>query len=245
MNYRSNIAALAAGAVLLSSLLVGCAEAPSISNVNYSAPETRVLSSGTVLYVANFGRTNHALGDVTVYSASGKLLRTITTGIGQYPESLCTDSAGNLYVANSTDNNVAVYAPGKLTPERVITDGVKGPMGLLMDGSGNLYVAGSQSVTIYAAGASTPSAVIRERIARPRGMIFDKNGSLYVANSKGATTSYVSVYAASNHMYTRSISSGTAFVKSWKVGMAFDDTGKLYVADALTNTVQSMPTERS
>jgi sugar lactone lactonase YvrE len=108
-------------------------------------------------------------------------LRTINdSGAGR----VAIDSSGLLYVANFSDNSVAVYPPGKIHPARKITNGITSPYALAIDPSDNLYVANinANSVTVYAPGASSPTKTITDGIHSPRSLVFDHSGNLYVAS---------------------------------------------------------------
>jgi len=96
----------------------------------------------------------------------GSAQRQVTASLSQ-PVGVAYDSAGNLYVANSGNDTITVYAPNAngASPIRTITAGASGlskPKGLALDLSDNLYVAsfGSNTVLVYAPlanGAAVPS----------------------------------------------------------------------------------------
>ena len=96
--------------------------------------------------------------------AGGALLRQVSGALTllAQPFGIAYDSAGNLYVANSGNSTITVYAPGangNVAPIRTITTGTSGlnqPKGLATDASDNLYVAsfGSNTVLVYASGAN-------------------------------------------------------------------------------------------
>jgi DNA-binding beta-propeller fold protein YncE len=191
----------------------------------------------TVLYVANLSTTPHGNGNVTVYDPrNGKLIRTINSGIGEDPGSLVVDTNGNLYVANLTENNVAVFAPGSSAPVRTITQGVKKPFVLAFDSIGNLYVGGSKGVTVYSSGDNSLVDTITDSVSNPAALTFDKDGALYVANTRGRN-SYVTVYSANDYTLLRKLSAGLSFTRPWKVGMLFDRLGDLYVTNSGSSTV--------
>ena len=88
------------------------------------------MAAGNV-YVANWYGN-----DVRVYAAGGKpALHEITSGVA-FPNSLTFDKSGSLYVGNygapsgSINSSVSVYRPGNSQPQRVITDGIRGPYAL-------------------------------------------------------------------------------------------------------------------
>jgi hypothetical protein len=114
----------------------------------------RIPLAGFVDAVETFA---HGAGGAQVRVLSGSL-----TGLSQ-PVGIAFDSTGNLYVANSGNNTITVYAPnssGNVAPIRTITAsggvGPNNPKGLNLDINNNLYVAnfGDNTVLVYAAGAN-------------------------------------------------------------------------------------------
>ena len=119
---------------------------------------------------------------------SAKTLRTITTDISD-PQSLAFDSSGDLCVADTNLNIVAVYPKGATKPQRKIKSGISGPAALGVDGSGNLYVANnvSSTVTVYPPGTTKPMRTITSGISGPTALLLDSSGTLYVANRRMVT----------------------------------------------------------
>lgn len=135
----------------------------------------------------------------------------------RYPQGIATDSAGNVYVAD-TDNS----AIRKITPEGVVTtfagaaentgsaDGVGGeasfafPVGIATDGAGNAYVADTRNNTI--------------RKISPEGLV----GTLAGAAEAFGSTDGVG----------RTATFGPA------IGISPDRTGNLYVTDQFNNTIR-------
>lgn len=184
-----------------------------VANTNYYYPNVAVYPNGLDisnhvddpvalaydasrnLYVAN------GSGSVTVYAASGKLVRTIDNGHIQ-PQALAIDPSQNLYVAGWFDYTpqVQVYAPGKTTPSASITQGIDSPVSVAF--ARDLYVAncpscgyGSStqavdSVTVYAPGGTKPIRTLTIGFDIPRQLATDKSGNLYVMG-----TASIAVYA--------------------------------------------------
>ncbi len=98
------------------------------------------------MYVAGEGAYDN--GFVNIFAPKGQSpIGEITSGIST-PEGIAADAAGNLYVANSGNNTVTVYAPGTLTPSLTYSSGVNVPYG---SASVPRYVT---SRTLPAAGAA-------------------------------------------------------------------------------------------
>jgi hypothetical protein len=115
------------------------------------------------------------------------------------PVALAADSAGNLYCANDSGNEVLIFAAGSngnATPQ--VLGGSNVPLtateGIAIDASGQIYVSDfrAPAVLVFAAGATGNTAPIRTiagpdtGLTQPTGMAFDSKGNLYVANYSGA-----------------------------------------------------------
>ena len=156
---------------------------------------------------------------------------------------LVRSAGANLYVANSGDNTVTVYAPGSKKVLRKISQGVSAPVALAFDGSGNLYVANSYSVTVYAPGRTKVLRKTSQGVSAPVALAFGRSGNLCVANRPcvySCHSSTVTVYAPGSNKVLRTIGVGDptalAFGPSGNLyvanGNSFDASGKLFVANA-------------
>ncbi len=129
-------------------------------------------------------------GAVYVYSAKGqaqKPIATITDGIAT-PAGLAVDSSGNLYVANTGNNTVTVYAPGQTTPSATYSQGISTPFDVAVGSDGTVYVANETggasyegSVTEYPSGSMTPSATIQLANEYAFAVALDSSNALYVS----------------------------------------------------------------
>jgi DNA-binding beta-propeller fold protein YncE len=148
-------------------------------------------------------------GNNSVYEYSGDLLQqggdltpslTLTAGLNG-PQGLAFDPNGNLYIANGSDNDVAVFAQPIENKQPYYLDGINGPGGLAFDAHGNLYAASNNGATgamaQYASGhlrsGDKPSVVDSTGIkANPYGsdLAFDHAGNLYDGDCGGTAGIY-------------------------------------------------------
>ncbi|MGB8519881.1 MAG: beta-propeller fold lactonase family protein [Candidatus Tumulicola sp.] len=80
-----------------------------------------------------------------------------------------------LYVANSGNDTVTVYAAASNTLLRTISKGIHTPYAIAFDPSGNLYVANysANDVTVYAPGSDRVLRTISEGVNLPAYVAFD------------------------------------------------------------------------
>jgi hypothetical protein len=179
-------------AVVASTLIVACAGSPSTSSLptSYAVTPSRVAPNAAktpLVYVASQGGSN---GAVYAFNPNGatKPLETIVAGISE-PMGITLDNTGTLYVANSGNNTVTVYAPGTTSPSKTLTDGISAPQGVAVGADGTTYVAnegpnpsaGSGTVTEYSSGTSSPSATLSLAGYDAFATALDTSNNLYVS----------------------------------------------------------------
>jgi hypothetical protein len=139
--------------------------------------------SKTLLYVSDVGT-----GSVQVFDyPKGTNVGTIT-GFG-YPQGVCSDSSGNVYVADGGSAQVFKYAHGGTSPVAILSDAGEFPASCAVDPStGNLAVSNilssSQfeigSVSVYPSGSTTPTTYTDPDYAREYFLGYDNASNLYV-----------------------------------------------------------------
>ncbi|WP_288882447.1 RHS repeat-associated core domain-containing protein [Pedobacter panaciterrae] len=189
----------------------------------YNPLNTACDASGNV-YVADAG--NHqvkkisSLGVVTVLAGAGYAGYadgTGTSAVFQHPSALTVDASGNVYVSDQQNHRIR-----KITPAGVVTT-----------------LAGSGSAS-FADGTGTAAS-----FSSPIGLALDGSGNLYVADysnnriRKVTPSGVVTTYAGTG---TAGITNGAALSSTFRnpMGLAFDATGNLYVADRINHVVRKI-----
>ena len=122
---------------------------------------------------------------VYIYNQHGKLLGQLT-GLSE-PQGITSDGKGNLYVADTADNDIKIYAPPYKHAPKVLNDPGQYPtdVSALDDGAflavTNIISAsgGPGSVTLYKKGHTGPT-ISSSDFARMYFCAFDAKGNLYV-----------------------------------------------------------------
>jgi serine/threonine protein kinase, bacterial len=163
--------------------------------------------------------------------AGGRQVTLPFTGL-KIPTGVAVDSAGNLYVAGISNNQVLKLAAGSATQEVLPFTGLAWPTGVAVDAAGNLYVTDSANKRVLklAAGSSAQSVLPFAGLNEPRAVAVDTVGNLYVADVKNNRVLKLAAGSA-----TQSVLPFTDL--SDAEGVAVDGTGNLYVTDSANKRV--------
>jgi sugar lactone lactonase YvrE len=188
----------------------------------YNWPTGIVLDSAGNVYVANRGNNRimkiDTSGTVTTFAGNnGSGLVDGTTAKFSNPYGLAIDSAGNIYVADSSNNAIR-----KITPGGVVSTVAGGTPGY-QDGQGT-----------------------NAKFNFPQGVVVDSYGNIYVADNannrirKIDTSGNVSTFAGGASGYRDG--QGTNALFRNPVGIAIDSANNLYIADSNNNAIRKIDT---
>ena len=116
------------------------------------------------------------------------------TGFSE-PQGLALDTAGNLYVADTNNSRIQVYAAGFKGTPTTINDPGESPASVAIDSNGNLGVAnilttsgGPGSVSFFNKGGTLLTTLSNANFAKVIFDAFDDKGNLYIdgTNASGA-----------------------------------------------------------
>lgn len=250
--YNNNIG------TITTNITVQMVSPPSIS---YPAPAIFVVGQSVSLTPVNSGGA---------INTSGQSTTTYATGFYN-PLSTATDGQGNVYVADAGNHQIKKIAPGGTVSVLAgagyagYSDGTgtsavfRHPSFLAVDGSGNVFVADQQNHRIR---KITPSGVVSTfagsgsgsfsdgtgtsaSFQYPMGLAFDGSGNLYVADAynqrirKITPSGVVSTYAGTGAIgSTNSTALSSTF--NYPMGINFDASGNLYVADRVNHMVRKI-----
>lgn len=199
------------------------------SDARFSTPRSLALDPQGNLYVADAAnyaiRKITAAGAVTTFAgtigASGSTDNTGVAASFNQPYGITSDSAGNLYVADTNNNTI-----------RQIT-----PAGMVTTLAGGVGFWGSTDDTGAAA-----------RFANPYAIVADGSGNLYIADTGNHTvrkveiaTGVVTTVAGSAGAQGSTDGTGAAALLRQPYGIAFDSsTGNIYLSDTYNHTIREI-----
>lgn len=151
------------------------------------------------------------------------------------------DSSGNLYVSDTNNATITVYAAGatgNTAPIRTLTGGnslITNPYGMALDSSGRLYVVDglTSKILVFAAGANGGDAPIHTISVGAQAYDLEWNpisGDL-VVSEYGQIESFSNPLSATTPSHT--LTTGTGHT----LGLAIDAAGGMYVADTFVNRI--------
>jgi hypothetical protein len=176
----------------------------------------------------------------------------------KFPYGIAVDSASNLYIADSGNNEIRLITPaGKVTTIDGVSSGLEQPVGIAVDSSDNLYVANSdeilqvapdRSVNVFA-GSDNPGVTNGDgssaHFYNPAGTAVDSKGNIYVADEsnneirKITAAGEVSTFAGSPRP---DFADGTGINAAFNqpFGVAVDSNDYVYVADYGNNAIRKI-----
>lgn len=184
---------LTVSASLAAALLTGCAQGGSAGSPLAAAPGAPPAARSSAGKPTNLIYSSSYGGNSVTYYLKGTGPNNPVAGTlsGSFanPLGMGVDRAGDLYVSNSNDRNVLVYAAGSTSPTNTLDDPDKFPDDVAVGTDGTVYVANSSgpigasgNVVVYAPGATSPTQTLSDpRFYRVMGVALDKSGNVWVS----------------------------------------------------------------
>jgi NHL repeat len=217
--------------------LSGCSSSSTLGTPNAPSAGAAAVTRDTgrgLIYASSFG------GDTVDYYDKGtgpnNPVAGSLSGSLSNPWGMAVDKSGDLYVANSEDQNVLVYAKGSTAPTSTLTDSDKFPCDVAIGSDGTVYVANGSgpigadgNVVIYKSGATQPTQTLNNgHFFHVAGVALDKNGDVFVSyNGQADGTGGVVEFHAPKFANTTNMHVKLGYAG----GVGFDAKGHLLVID--------------
>jgi hypothetical protein len=178
---------------------------------------------------------------VDIFNTAGKQTAQLT-GFS-LPQGLALDTAGNLYVADTNNSRIQVYAAGFKGTPTTINDPGESPVSVAIDGKGNLGVAnilttgsGPGSVSFFNDGGTLLMTLSNSNFAKVFFDAFDDKGNLYIdgTNASGAFVAGEVVGGVSGKAITI-LATGNSV--GFPGGIAISSRGKIALDDQQNLTI--------
>jgi len=204
---------------------------PPLPVISYSGPQAYLVGTA----ITALSPTGSGVAPAG-YSSSPVIIR---SGF-KYPAGVAVDAAGDVYVADESNNAVTEIPVGGGTPIS-LGSGFNAPEGVAVDAAGNVYVAANAGGVVEKIPAGSGSQVgIGSGFNWLRGIAVDALGNVYVTDNSIGTPPIPSTFSVKEIP----IAGGSPVILSTAsnelVGVAVDAAGNVYVANA-GGTVDKVP----
>ena len=103
----------------------------------------------------------------------------VTSGLSQ-PRGVARDNAGNIYIADTSNNAIKEWVAASSTLITLVSTGLSGPRGVAVDGAGNVYIADTTNNLVKEwIAASNTVVTLASGITRDQAIAVDVAGNAY------------------------------------------------------------------
>ena len=213
-------------------------------------------------YILQSGTAPGSASLLLLPAGGGALQTLIAPGGGLFtPSALALDAAGNIYIADKTENTVTRYGADGSVNTSFVT-GLDTPTALYADSFGNLYIAQAGAahnvIEVYVSGirrivagsgaVSGANGVVATTASfvSPSSLHIDLNGILYIADAGGHlvyevdNTGLIHQVAGNGTTSTTTVGQATGTALLNPASLSVDAAGDIYITDSTANLVYTV-----
>ncbi|MEI8290276.1 MAG: BACON domain-containing carbohydrate-binding protein [Verrucomicrobiota bacterium] len=167
----------------------------------------------------------------STYVAVTNTTSLVSSGLSS-PRGLAVDGAGNVYIADYTNNAIKMWTATNNTVTTLVSSNsitpLNHPSGVAVDGLGNVYIAdtGNNAIKKWTAADSNVTTLAS---TQPRGVAVDGAGNVYFSD---LSTLWIKKWTAANSNISTLVYGGGS-----PYGVAVDSAGNVYHSDLSVNKV--------
>jgi sugar lactone lactonase YvrE len=205
--------------------------APQLAGVRAGAVQLTDTSGNLLVTTAVYGV---GLGSQIAYGPGTQIPLSLS-GVGSIPHAVAVDAAGNVFIADSSNDRV-VKIPVGGGPQTTVGTGLNEPFGVAVDGAGNVFIADNQNARVVEvpSGGGAQITVPVSGLLDPIGLALDGAGDLFISDADNENVVKV---PAGGGPQTIVASDGFVLV----AGIAVDGVGNLFIADGINNRIVEAP----
>jgi sugar lactone lactonase YvrE len=162
---------------------------------------------------------------------------TLVSGF-DFPDGIAVDHSGNVFVADTFNNNVDEIPNGCLDPScvKLLSNSFDWPFGIAVDASGNVFVADNGYTAVKEILAASGYATVKSLapFPSPYGIAVDANSNVFFTDNE--TNKVQEILAAGGYTTIKSLGSGF----NTPASVAVDSNGNVFVADTGSNAVKEI-----
>ena len=151
-----------------------------------------------------------------------------------YPEGIAIDAAGDLYIADTSDNVVKVWNAATQQLSTLISTGLSDPTDVVLDLAGNLYITDANHSAVKEWSPATGQlTTLVTGLNFPDGVAVDGSGNVYFTDTYN---NKVGMWSAATGQTTTLVSTGL----NRPFGIALDANGNIYFTDEEHSAVKEI-----
>ena len=168
----------------------------------------------------------------TTFTPVDVLSTLVSSGL-KSPEGVAVDAAGNVYIADTSDNAIKEWSVSTQKVSALVSSGLNTPTDVAVDSQGNVYIADSKNNAIKEWNVTTKvvTSLVFTGLSGPTGVAVDSQGNVYFSDTGHNA---IKEWLVANKTVNILVSTGLNSPR----GVAVDAQANVYFADSKNNAIK-------